>query len=62
MFGECHAHVIMDGINYKAAVAASICFLSARDSFFLGFSEHPMQPLEQEPPKSQGRSRSYGHK
>ena len=21
MFGECHAHVIMDGINYKAAVA-----------------------------------------
>ena len=29
MFGECHAHVIMDGINYKAAVAASICFLSA---------------------------------
>ena len=31
-------------------------------SFFLGFSEHPMQPLEQEPPKSQGRSRSYGHK
>lgn len=29
MFGECHAHVIMDRINYKAAVAASICFLSA---------------------------------
>ena len=24
MFGECHAHVIMDGINYKAAMAASI--------------------------------------
>ena len=21
MFGECHAHVIMDGKNYKAAVA-----------------------------------------
>ena len=21
MFGECHAHVIMDGMNYKAAVA-----------------------------------------
>ena len=21
MFGECHAHVIMDGINYKATVA-----------------------------------------
>lgn len=21
MFGECHAHVIMDVINYKAAVA-----------------------------------------
>ena len=21
MFGECHAHVIMDGLNYKAAVA-----------------------------------------
>lgn len=21
MFGECHAHVIMDGINYKSAVA-----------------------------------------
>ena len=20
MFGECHAHVIMDGINYKKAV------------------------------------------
>ena len=29
MFGECHAHVIMDGIKYTAAVAASICFLSA---------------------------------
>ena len=29
MFGECHAHVIMDEINYKAAMAASICFLSA---------------------------------
>ena len=29
MFGECHTHVIMDGINYKAAVAASICFLLA---------------------------------
>ena len=29
MFGECHAHVIMDGINYKAAMAASIYFLSA---------------------------------
>ena len=38
MFGECHAHVIMDGINYKAAVAASICFLSARDSFFFVFT------------------------
>ena len=21
MFGECHAHVIMDGMNYKAAEA-----------------------------------------
>ena len=21
MLGECHAHMIMDGINYKAAVA-----------------------------------------
>ena len=38
MFEECHAHVIMDGINYKAAVAASICFLSARDSFFFVFT------------------------
>ena len=21
MFGECHAHMIMDGVNYKKAVA-----------------------------------------
>lgn len=33
MFGECHAHVIMDGINYKAAVALhkdSVCEAAVR--------------------------------
>jgi len=33
MFGECHAHMIMDGVNYKAAVALhreSVCEAAVR--------------------------------
>lgn len=34
MFGECHAHMIMDGVNYKAAVALHkdrVCEASVRE-------------------------------